>query len=105
MGVHINMVSKSGTNQFHGALVEFLRNQVLDARNFFTLPTPANPLAKKPPLRQNQFGYEIDGPVIIPPLYNREDNTFFMSSHEQLRQAEHSTPLSTEIHAPLTPRH
>src|SRR5262249_44710638 len=58
MGVHINMVTKSGTNTFHGNAVEFLRNQVLDARTFFTLPTPANPTAAKPPLRQNQFGVE-----------------------------------------------
>ena len=44
LGVHINMVTKSGTNQIHGSLFEFLNNQVLNARNFFTLPTPANPL-------------------------------------------------------------
>ena len=72
MGVHINMVTKAGTNQFHGACVEFLRNQVLDARNFFTLPTPANPTAKKPPLRQNQFGVEFDGPVGHPEDLQRQ---------------------------------
>ena len=58
MGVHINMVTKSGTNQFHGAAVEFLRNHE----------------ASKP-LRQNQFGVEFDGPVVIPKLYNGRDKT------------------------------
>ena len=66
-------------------LVEFLRNQILDARTFFTLPTPANPTAKKPPLRQNQFGVEFDGPVVIPKLYNGKDKTFFMASYEGYR--------------------
>src|SRR5260370_33952096 len=75
------MVTKSGTNQLHGSLFEFLNNQVLNARTFFTLPTPANPTAAKPPLRQNQFGVEIDGPVIIPKLYNGRDKTFFMASY------------------------
>jgi hypothetical protein len=97
LGVHINMITKSGTNQFHGALVEFLRNQVLDARNFFTLPTPANPTASKPPLRQNQFGGEIDGPVIIPKLYNGKDKTFFMGSYEGFRLVQQTTSLSTEM--------
>lgn len=99
MGVHINMTSKSGTNQFHGALVEFLRNEKLDARSFFTLPTPANPTAKKPPLRQNQFGYEVDGPVIIPKLYNGKDKTFFMSSYEGYRLVQQATSLSTSMPA------
>ncbi|HEV3201391.1 MAG TPA: carboxypeptidase regulatory-like domain-containing protein [Bryobacteraceae bacterium] len=99
MGVHINMVTKSGTNQIHGALVEFFRNQVLDARNFFTLPTPANPTAAKPPLRQNQFGYELDGPVYIPKIYNGKDKTFFMSSYEGDRLVQKSTSLSTEMPA------
>src|SRR6185369_5474777 len=99
MGVHINMVTKSGTNQFHGALVEFLRNQVLDARSFFTLPTPANPTAKKPPLRQNQFGVEFDGPVWIPKIYNGKDKTFFMASYEGYRQRQQSTSVSTEMPA------
>ncbi|MGH9207790.1 MAG: carboxypeptidase regulatory-like domain-containing protein, partial [Acidimicrobiales bacterium] len=99
MGVHINMVTKAGTNEFHGALVEFLRNQVLDARSFFTQPTPANPTASKPPLRQNQFGYEVDGPVIIPKLYNGKDKTFFMSSYEGYRLVQQATALSTEMPA------
>ncbi|HEY3743631.1 MAG TPA: carboxypeptidase-like regulatory domain-containing protein, partial [Bryobacteraceae bacterium] len=98
MGVHVNMVTKSGTNQVHGALLEFLRNQVLDARNFFTLPTPANPTAAKPPLRQNQFGFELDGPVVIP-KYNGRNKTFFMSSYEGYRLVQQATQLSTEMPA------
>lgn len=99
MGVHVNMVAKSGTNQLHGALVEFLRNQVLDARNFFTLPTPANPLAKRPPLRQNQFGYELDGPIVIPKLYDGRNKTFFMSSYEGYRLVQQATQLTTSMPA------
>jgi Carboxypeptidase regulatory-like domain len=99
MGVHINVVTKSGTNQIHGALVEFLRNQVLDARSFFTLPTSANPTAAKPPLRQNQFGVEFDGPVYIPKIYNGKDKTFFMASYEGFRLVQQSTSLSTEMPA------
>jgi hypothetical protein len=99
LGVHINMVTKSGTNQVHGALVEFFRNQVLDARSFFTLPTPANPTAAKPPLHQNQFGVEFDGPVVIPKLYNGRDKTFFMASYEGYRLAQSATSLSSEMPA------
>jgi len=99
LGAHINMITKSGTNQLHGALVEFLRNQVLDARAFFTLPTPANPTAAKPPLRQNQFGFELDGPVYIPKLYNGKNRTFFMASYEGYRLVQSSTSLSTSIPA------
>ena len=80
-------------------MVEFLRNQVLDARTFFTLPTPANPTAKKPPLRQNQFGVEFDGPVIIPKLYNGKDKTFFMASYEGFRLVQQATSLSTQMPA------
>jgi hypothetical protein len=99
MGVHINMITKSGTNQFHGSAVEFLRNQVLDARSFFTLPTPANPTAAKPPLRQNQFGVEFDGPVFIPKIYNGRDKTFFMASYEGFRLVQQSTSLGTQMPA------
>ncbi|MCC6341935.1 MAG: TonB-dependent receptor [Bryobacterales bacterium] len=99
MGVHINEITKAGTNAFHGSAVEFLRNQALDARAFFTLPTPANPTAAKPPLRQNQFGVEFDGPVIIPKLYNGKDKTFFMGSFEGFRNVQQATSLSTQMPA------
>jgi hypothetical protein len=99
MGVHINMVTKGGTNRLHGNVVEFLRNDKLDARSFFTLPTPANPNARKPPLRQNQYGFELDGPVVLPKIYNGTDKTFFMTSYEALRNTQQSTSLSTQMPA------
>jgi hypothetical protein len=99
MGVHINMVTKAGTNQIHGAMVEFLRNQVLDARSFFTLPTTSNPTAAKPPLRQNQFGVEFDGPVYFPKLYNGKNRTFFMASYEGYRLVQQATSFSSEMPA------
>ena len=55
----INLVSKSGTNQFHGSLFYFGRDESLDAKNFFDSPT-----AEKPTLDQKQFGGTISGPII-----------------------------------------
>ena len=90
MGVHLNMVTKSGTNLLHGSVLEFLRNDILDARPYFL---PAN--ARKSPLRQNQFGFELDGPVILPRLYDGRNRTFFMGSYEGLRQVRGSASLAT----------
>ncbi|MCU1257472.1 MAG: hypothetical protein JWO80_357 [Bryobacterales bacterium] len=90
MGVHLNMVTKSGTNLLHGSVLEFLRNDILDSRPYF-LPDKA----KKNPLRQNQFGFELDGPVILPRLYNGRNRTFFMGSYEGLRQVRGSASLAT----------
>ncbi|SRR6266566_4010349 len=90
MGVHINVITKSGTNELHGSLVEFLRNDALDARPYFLSPT-----ARVAPLRQNQFGFELDGPVIIPKLYNGRNKTFFMGSYEGLRQIRQSAGIAT----------
>ena len=97
MGVHINSITKSGTNQLHGALVEFVENNKLNARNFFTQPTATNPTAQVTPLHQNQFGFELDGPVYIPKVYNGKDKTFFMASYEGFRLVKQTTSLSSEI--------
>ena len=83
MGVQINVISKSGTNQFHGTAFEFFRNDALDARNYFQradLP--------KAPLRQNQFGFALTGPIVIPKLYNGHNRTFFLLNYEGLRNKQ-----------------
>jgi hypothetical protein len=68
--VQVTMVTKSGTNQFHGTLWEFLRNDKLDARNSF--------LVSKPYLRRNQYGFSVGGPIF-------KNKTFFFASFEGLR--------------------
>lgn len=92
MGVHLNMVTKSGTNTIHGNLVEFIRNDAFDARGFFLPAT-----SKKTALRQNQYGFELDGPVIIPKLYNGKDKTFAMGSWERLRNKRQSLSANNTV--------
>ena len=75
----ISVVSKSGTNDFHGAVFEFDRNDAFDAKNYFQGTT------SNPKLRYNQFGFVVDGPVRIPWLYNGKDRTFFMANYEGWR--------------------
>ena len=61
-GAVINMITKSGTDAFHGTVFEFLPNDLLDAKNFFNVPQPGNPLAGvTPEFRQNQFGGSFGG--------------------------------------------
>lgn len=80
----INVSTKGGSNQYHGALFEFLRNDKLDARPYFfkdpESPTQTAPL--KAPYRQNQYGGTISGPIVIPKLFNGKDRIFFMANYE-----------------------
>ncbi len=76
-GAQINVVTKSGTNLFHGSLYDFFRNGALDARNFFEPNVPK--------FVRNQFGGAIGGPVVLPG-YNGHDHTFFFLSYEGLRE-------------------
>ena len=92
MGVHLNMVTKGGTNMLHGNLVEFIRNDAFDARGYF-LPVTS----RKTALRQNQYGFEVDGPVIIPKLYNGRDKTFFMGSWERLRNKRQTLSANNTV--------
>lgn len=75
-----NMVLKTGGNQLHGTLFEFVRNDLFDARNFFD--------AAKSELRRNQFGATFTGPVVIPKVYNGHNKTFFLFSWESYRQVQ-----------------
>jgi outer membrane receptor protein involved in Fe transport len=81
----VTMALKSGGNQPHGSIFEFVRNDLFDARNFFD--------AGKSKLRRNQFGATVTGPVEIPRLYHGEDRTFFMVSWESIRQVSGSSNL------------
>jgi len=82
LGGIINVVSKSGTNSFHGTAWEYFRNTVLDAKD------PLKGVASK--LEQNQFGANFGGPVIFP-HYDGRNKTFFYGSYEGFRRAQPST--------------
>ena len=76
-GAQVSIVTQSGTNQWHGSAYEFLRNNDLDARNFFDV-------AAAPPFQRNQFGASIGGPI-------QTDKTFVFANYEGLRQNLHQT--------------
>jgi len=75
LGPQMNIITKPGTNSFHGALFEFFRNDALDAQDYFT-STLSNP---KVPLRMNQFGGNLGGPII-------KNKLFFFANYEGIRQ-------------------
>src|SRR5438309_2890213 len=73
----INVLTKPGTNQFHGTVFEFLRNDKLDARQYaFAGERP------KDAFKMNQYGFTVGGPVFLPGLFNGKDRLFFMSNFE-----------------------
>jgi hypothetical protein len=86
-GAQLIMVMRSGTNDLHGSAFEFLRNDKLDAENYFQnyFNTSATRLPKQG-IRQNQFGFVVNGPVVLPKLYNGKDKTFFMFNFEGRRR-------------------
>jgi Carboxypeptidase regulatory-like domain/TonB-dependent Receptor Plug Domain len=74
-GATINLITKSGTREFHGTLFEFVRNDAFDARSFFAI--------KVDPLRFNDFGGTLGGPVFVPGKFNtHRDKLFFFFSEE-----------------------
>ncbi len=81
-GAQVNMATKSGTNEFHGAAYEFLRNAKMDAKNFFDKAGPI------PPYKRNQFGASFGGPL-------RKDKTFFFGNYEGTRIRQAVTKVAT----------
>jgi hypothetical protein len=75
-GAFVDVVTKSGTNQFHGAAYEYLRNNDFDARNYFDIGAP-------PPFHQNQFGASVGGPI-------KRNKMFFFGNYEGFRQIQPS---------------
>jgi hypothetical protein len=87
-GAIVNVSLKSGTNQIHGSVFEFVRNDKLDAKNFFDLPDEP-----RPPFKRNQYGFSLGGPVI-------RNKTFFFGDYEASRIHESRTVNNT-IPTPL----
>jgi hypothetical protein len=74
LGAVVNFITKSGTNQYHGSLFEYFRNEKMDSRNYFNVAPQL-----KPPFRLNQFGGTVGGPII-------RDKLFFFANYEGVRQ-------------------
>lgn len=87
----INVSTKSGGNQYHGAVFEFVRNDKFDARPY---AFAANPPAKSP-FKWNQYGFELDGPVRIPKLFNGRERLFFLANYEAFRQRRNFNAIYT----------
>src|SRR5438132_3247179 len=85
-GAIVNLATRSGTNDYHGELFEFFRNNALDARNFFNLAS-AGPQA---PFKRNDFGASFGGPI-------KKNKIFFFLAYEGLRQHQSLTVTSTRV--------
>jgi hypothetical protein len=88
-GAQVQLITRAGTNQFHGAAYEYFRNEAFDANDWFN---NARKLAK-PATRQSDFGFVLGGPILLPrfgeggrqPWFNGKNSTFFFLSYEGLR--------------------
>src|SRR5437867_1910852 len=77
----INASTKPGTNQFHGTIFEFLRNDKLDAKQYAFAGERL-----REPFKWNQYGFALGGPVWLPKIYNGKDRLFFMSNYEGFKE-------------------
>jgi hypothetical protein len=104
-GAQVNIVTKSGTREFHGGAWEFLRNDAIQARRFFDRNSAAFPCdpsdpsrtraACAPPFNQNQFGFNLGGPMVLFPKGSGDRKTFFFTTYEGFRQARGSATVAT----------
>ncbi len=96
----VNAVTKSGTNRFHGSAFEFIRNNYLDAQDFFStcnIVAPATTCTAKNSLHQNQYGGTFGGPVRIPKLYDGRDKLFFFAALQYLRSAQSAATTTARV--------
>ena len=91
-GGQFSVVTKSGTNSLHGTIFEYLRNDNLDARNFFDV-------GDRPEFKRNQFGATLGGPVYIPKLFNGKDKMWFFFSYsgERIRRFQSLTGMMPTV--------
>ena len=92
----VSVVTKSGTNNFHGSAFEFLRNKVLNANRFFN---NKNGIPRED-LKRNQFGFTVGGPITIPRVIKGEDRFFFFAGYQGQRQVASQTTASITTFTP-----
>jgi outer membrane receptor protein involved in Fe transport len=92
----VNAITKSGTNDLHGSAFEFVRNNALNAANYFA--PIVNGKKQSDGLKRNQFGATLGGPVWLPKLYDGHDKTFFFASYQGT--LERRAPTSSNIVVP-----
>lgn len=89
----VNVLTKPGTNNYHGTIFDFLRNDALDAKNYdFAHTNPA-----KSPFRQNQYGFTLGGPIQIPKLFNGRNRLFFLSNYEGFKSRTTTVATATVL--------
>ena len=99
-GGMVNVVTVSGTNRIHGSGFEFMRNNYLDATNFFATCTPVAPATTctaKDTLHQNQYGFTFGGPVIIPKVFNGRDKLFFFTGFQYLKNDQSTATTTSHV--------
>ncbi len=94
-GGQFSFETRSGTNDLHGTLFDYLRNDAFDANNWFNDNT--TPITAKTAERQNDFGGTLGGPVWIPHVYNGKDKSFFFFSYEGLRLTQPQAAYTTYV--------
>ena len=95
----ISVVTKSGTNEWHGSAFEFLRNDAFNANPFFDKSDPNN-LSPRPVLKRNQFGGTLGGPITIPHLVNGKDRFFFFVGYQGQRLSAQATSGLNPVFTP-----
>jgi hypothetical protein len=101
LGGVVNVVTKSGTNEYHGSGWEYLRNKALDASPYFV---------QEPAFHQNTFGASVGGPVWIPKLYNGKNKSFFFGAYQGYRYSQTSkntifVPTAEELAGNIADNH
>jgi len=87
-----NVVTKSGGDQVHGSLFEFVRNASFDARNFFDHKSDVD-TRRLPPFARNEFGVTSGGPIVLPRIYDGRSRTFYFAEYQGFRQVLGTTQV------------
>lgn len=94
----VSVVTKSGTNQYHGSVFDYLRNDAFNANNFFNKSNGT--VQPRPVLKRNQFGGTVGGPITIPNLINGKDRFFFFFGYQGQRQTSVTVGNALTVYTP-----